>query len=302
MTSYLQVVPSAKEGVPLSAHTTYRLGGPADFLVEVKTTDEFVQAVIAARHLGLPLLILGHGSNILVADVGFRGVVVKLKAQSIVQNGNSVTADAGVSMGRLAHWAVDRGLAGIEFAVGIPGTVGGSVRGNAGCFGAEIKDVVSVVEILTSKNERRTLANANCAFGYRDSLFKHSDSLILNATFTLHDAEAGEGKELLQQWGKKRLEEQDFSKPSSGCAFKNPPGNAAGKMIDDLGLKGLKIGGAQVSERHANFLIHDGSAKAADVLELLKQVRSKVKDRYGIELEPEIMLAGFSEEELKGIG
>ncbi|MDD5566859.1 MAG: UDP-N-acetylmuramate dehydrogenase [Patescibacteria group bacterium] len=281
------------ENEPMSRHTTYRIGGPAEFFYRTKTTDDLVKAIIVARQLQLPLFILGRGSNILVADKGIKGLVISVETTERTKNNNLVTVAAGAGLGEFVIWTINQGLAGIEFASGIPGTIGGAIRGNAGAFGSEMKDFVESIEVLTAGNVRKILPKSECAFGYRESVFKHSDDIILTSTFKLRPGNKAESLALVDKYMKQRTAKQDYSIPSAGCVFINPLGNPAARLIDELGLKGARIGDAQISSTHANFIINAGQAKASEVVKLIALIKEKVKEKYGIELREEIQLVGF---------
>lgn len=282
-----------KKNEPMSRHTTYRIGGSADYFITAKTNEELTAALTIARQQKLPVFVLGKGSNILVADAGVRGLVIRVDTRERSRTGDRVTVSAGLGLGELVQWTIDEELAGLEFASGIPGSVGGAIRGNAGAFGGEMKDVVTSIDILSATGERRTLANAACRFGYRDSLVKHTTDIILTATFQLRPGDREASQELVKEYLAKRLSSQDYSIPSAGCVFKNPTGGYVAKMIDELGLKGTRIGDAQISPTHANFIVNIGQAKASDVLQLISLVKARVKDKYGVEIETEIQLVGF---------
>jgi len=277
----------------LSQHTTFKIGGPAEFFYTAKTTDDFIKALKAARELNLPILILGKGSNVLVSDSGIKGLVICIATEGIKREGNKITVEAGLLLNQLVDWTIDNGLAGLEFAAGIPGSVGGGIRGNAGAFGSELKDYIESVEIFTIKNQRVSFPKDNCKFGYRDSIFKHTDDIVLTATFKLQLGNKEKSQALVKKYALHRASRQDYSIPSAGCTFKNIPDQPVGKLVEDLGLKGKRIGGAMISESHGNFIVNTGQAKAQDVLDLINLVKDKVKVKYQIDLETEIQLVGF---------
>lgn len=286
-------LPGIVRDEPLAKHTTFKIGGPADYFISVKTKDQMVEAILAAREAAQSCFILGKGSNLLVADAGIRGLVISVETNGLQREGDRVTADAGVSMGRLGTWTVSQGLRGAEFTSGIPGSIGGSIRGNAGAMGGELKDIIICVEALDESGQRRLLVNRECQFGYRDSIFKHSNLVVLSAMFQLREGGVEEGQALLKEYWQKRNATQDYSIPSAGCMFKNPEGLSAGKLIDDLGLKGFQIGDAKVSPMHANFITNVGEATASQARELIETIRLKVRERYQLELETEVQLVGF---------
>ncbi|MBU0706871.1 UDP-N-acetylmuramate dehydrogenase [Patescibacteria group bacterium] len=278
---------------PLSKHTTFKIGGPAEFFYKSKTTDDLIKAIKTARELDLPILLLGKGSNILVSDDGIKGLVICLETEGIEREGSKVIVEAGLLLGRLVDWTINNSLAGLEFASGIPGSVGGGIRGNAGAFGFELKDSLESVEALTPDNRRITLTKDECKFGYRDSIFKHTDDIVLTATFNLQQGDKEKSQALVKKYALHRASRQDYSIPSAGCTFKNIPDQPIGKMVEDLGLKGKRIGGAMISETHGNFIVNKGQAKAQDVVDLINLVKEKVKVKYQIDLETEIQLVGF---------
>ncbi len=289
----LNKLPGTLANEPMSKHCTYRIGGPAKYYYAAKTTDQFVQAVRLARENKIPLFILGKGSNILVSDKGFAGLVLHNEVTERSQEGDEVKVTAGASLVEFSLWTISQGLAGLEFSSGIPGSVGGGIRGNAGAFGSEMKDYINNVLVLTPESEVKEFGNEECQFGYRDSIFKHSDNLVLEATFGLKPGNKKESLALVKQFNEQRRSKQDYSIPSAGCTFKNIPGNPAAKMIDELGLKGTRIGDAMISNTHANFIVNVGEARASDVLELIGMIQQKVKDKYNIDLETEIQMVGF---------
>lgn len=306
-----------KEQEPLAKHVHIRIGGPADFYVEAKSSDEIAQAVEAALADGLPFVLLGGGSNTLPRDEGFRGLVIQAANRGWKIDGDRAVAEAGVPSGFLARKTAEAGLTGLEWAVSLPGTIGGAVRGNAGCFGGEVKDTLVETEILRvveGKAERLTLSREDCAFGYRDSRFKHESDLILSATFALTPASKESCLAKIEAVLAQRKEEQPSEKPSAGCMFKNfeykdeadiaklksrldvpAPFLAAkripaGWLIEQADLKGKKIGRAQVSEKHGNFLVNLGGATASEVVQLVSLLKMKIRDDYGVQLEEEVQL------------
>jgi len=306
-----------KQQEPLKNHTTYRIGGPADFYFPAATPDEASQAIIAARADGLPVFILGGGSNILVSDGGFRGLVISYSARKVLIEGNRAIADAGAVLFALVKSSVDAALVGLEWAAGIPGTVGGAVRGNAGAYGGEIKDHLDTVEAIDlGTGERHTFDRNECGFGYRESFFKGKPWLITRVAFTLAPGD----KETLLAKVKStialRCGKQPLEFGSAGSVFKShvfgevskipkairaavPPKFVeygripAAWFIEHLGLKGKKIGEAQISEKHANYFVNTGHASAADVRELIGYAKMKVKEELGVTLEEEIQYVGF---------
>ena len=309
-----------KEGEPLAKHVNIRIGGLADLYFEAKTSEEIARAIEAAFADGVPFVVIGGGSNSLPSDEGFRGLVIQAANRGWSVEGDRVRAEAGTLSGFLARKTAEAGLTGLEWAVSLPGTIGGAVRGNAGCFGGETKDAVASVEVLRlrdGKIERRTYAPEECAFGYRDSVFKRNSDVILAVEFRLARDAKEACLEKIDAVLSKRKAEQPNGNPSAGCMFKNfgfahegaiaklkarlevpAPFLAAkripaGWLIDQVDLKGKTIGGAQVSPKHGNFLVNLGDATASDVLQLISLVKMKVRDEYGIQLEEEVQMLGF---------
>lgn len=309
-----------KRNEPLAKHVNIRIGGPADFYVEAKSSEEVVRAVEACLEDGLHFVVLGGGSNTLPSDEGFGGLVIQAANRSWSVEGTKVRAEAGVPSAFLARKTAEAGLTGLEWAISLPGTMGGATRGNAGCFGGEVKDSLSSVEALRVRDghvERVSYSLADCHFGYRHSVFKPNSEIILNVEFELKVASKNECVAKLDAVLSRRKLEQPSDNPSAGCMFKNfdfsEEGDIsklktaldvptefleskripAGWLIEQAGLKGEKIGGAQVSEKHGNFLVNLGNATASDVLQLISLIKMKIRDGYGIQLEEEVQLLGF---------
>lgn len=278
---------------PLAAHTTFRIGGPAQWLVAPRTEDEVTAVVATCREAGVSLRILGEGSNVLAPDEGLPGVTLKLAenfAAVEVLPGGLVRAQAGATNEVVAAVARDAGLAGYEFACGIPGTIGGAAIMNAGAYEGQFSDVAVEVRCLTAEGEPVTLAAPEAAWGYRTSRMMHEGMVVLSATLQLRpdasDAIAARMADLTQR----REEKQPLAMPSAGSTFKRPEGHFAGKLIQDAGLQGLSVGGAQVSTKHAGFVVNTGNATAADVLALIAEVQARVLADSGVQLEPEVRL------------
>lgn len=288
-----EFLPTVKSREPLAKYTTFKVGGPAKYFVSVMTTEEMITAIKTARHLRLPFFILGGGSNVLVSDRGFDGLVIRAenKHAEFLPAG-LVKAGAGMNLAALAILATQKGLGGLEFGVGIPGTVGGAVRGNAGCFGQEIKDVIQSVSVIDEEGDFHGLKNLSCRFKYRDSRFKHEPSYILEVIFSLR---SGEGRmDLIDDYRRRKDATQDFQNASAGCIFKNPSDDQyAGQLIDQLELKGFKLGGAMVSLKHGNFILNTGRATADDIATLISLIKEKVRRHYGVQLQEEIQYVGF---------
>ncbi|HYY46105.1 MAG TPA: UDP-N-acetylmuramate dehydrogenase [Candidatus Angelobacter sp.] len=293
-TDWLASVPGIREHEPLAPHSWYRIGGRARYFLEVEDDAELPELVARLNAEGCPYLVIGAATNTLFAADELPGLTVKLDTETLSMNGDTVTVSAGYLMPRLAAETAKAGRAGLEFAAGVPGTVGGSVFGNAGAFGGEVKDRLVSAEVIDETGRPRTIAGADCAFGYRDSLFKRDRQrwVIRSASFrTTAEPKAAVRARLLEVQ-KHRRATQPIEQRSLGSTFKNPPGDSAGRLIDAAGLKGLRIGGAQVSPKHANFIVNLGGATADDVLALVAEMRRRVLERFGIELEPEIRVIG----------
>jgi UDP-N-acetylmuramate dehydrogenase len=278
---------------PLARHTSFRIGGPADVLAQPTSPEALATVVRAARAAGQPLTVLGAGSNLLVGDGGIRGVVVKLGTgfRQVDWTPAGVTAGAAVQVGKLARAAVERGLSGLEFAEGIPGTVGGALFMNAGAYGGEIGPAVLSVRGVTADGRLEAIAGERLVFGYRRSGLP-ADFLVTAVTFRLAAAAPAAIARRLADLRDHRIAIQPQGADYAGSIFKNPPGNAAGRLIEAAGLKGRRVGGAHISERHANFIVNDGGARATDVQALMAEAQRAVWEQRGVRLEPEIKLVG----------
>ena len=283
------------EQEPLAPHTTFRIGGAARFWLTPKNTAQLREMLALCRAHGVRRYLLGNGSNTLFSDEGFDGAVIDLRgidAPAVCEtqpDGTAVlTVSAGSTLGRLCAEAQSRGLAGLEFAFGIPGTVGGAVYMNAGAYGGEIKDVLTAVTFLDENLHLQTLPVQELQLGYRTSIFERCSWCILEAEFTLHPGDAQEIHTAMQEYMRRRKEKQPLEYPSAGSTFKRPVGQFAGKLIEDCGLRGFRVGGAAISEKHCGFVINLGNATCADVVSLTEQVRQIVLEKTGCTLEREI--------------
>jgi UDP-N-acetylmuramate dehydrogenase len=282
---------------PLARFTTMRVGGPADLFAIAHNAFELRALVRFARARELPHLILGRGSDVVIADAGVRGLVIQIRAEGSRTDGERYVAEAGVQMARAATEAQRAGLTGLEFGLAIPGTVGGAVWANAGAHESDVAGILETARVLAADGSEAVLPTDQLALGYRDSRFKHvapgaPAELILEATFRLAPADPGTIKERLDDIRRWRQAHQPIGLPSAGSVFRNPPGDSAGRLIDAAGLKGLRSGGAVVSEKHANFIVNDGKGSAADVRGLAERVRDEISTRYGVTLEFEIEFLG----------
>jgi UDP-N-acetylmuramate dehydrogenase len=292
-------MPKIQENIPLSRYTSLHVGGPARYFVGIKNEAEAIEVLTWAQQQKLPVFILGQGSNTLFPDTGWPGVVLHMEDRSLSVAGQTITAGSGVFMRLLTTFALDHGLRGLEELAGIPGTVGGSIRGNAGTWSTEIKDVLDSVDVLMPHGERwvvRTLTPAECQFGYRHSLFKlHPEWVILRGRFTLQPGDVAEGQRLVAEDLKQRHTKQPYDAPSAGSVFKNPDKANhvfSGSLIEKAGLKGARHGGAEISSKHANFIVNRSKATSADIHALIRLAQTKVKETSGIDLEPEIVIVG----------
>ncbi len=280
-------------GEPMAKHTTMRVGGPADLFATAHNAFELKGLVRFARARGLPMFLLGRGSDLVVSDAGIRGLVIEVRAETTRVEGTAYTAEAGVPMARAATETHKAGLTGLEYGLAIPGTVGGAVWANAGAHGGETAAVLSTATVLLADGTEAVLAAAELDFRYRHSRFKDNPAeIVLAAAFHLEPADPATIAARLDEIRRWRREHQPLGLPSAGSVFRNPPGDSAGRLIDSLGLKGRRIGGAVVSEKHANFIVNDRKGTASDVRRLVEVVRAEVRDRLGVELVLEIELAG----------
>ncbi len=286
-----KVFMNIQENIMLSPKTVFKIGGPARYFCEVTNSEDLSQAITWAHDHHVKFFILGAGSNVLVSDDGFAGLAIKMNMRGIEIVGSTLVAGAGVSMALATNHALQNNLSGFEWAIGIPGTIGGSVFGNAGCFGSEMKDVVQTVEVFDADSGRQfPLHVADCNFRYRHSIFKENSSwIILGATLRLSPGKSEESRAKVLEYTKKRAASQDIGAQCAGCIFKNiSPYVSAGKLIDSTGLKNLTVGGATVSPKHANYIVNNGKATAHDVRALIKLIKEKVKEKQDVELEEEI--------------
>jgi UDP-N-acetylmuramate dehydrogenase len=290
---WLANLAAVRTGYPLAPHTTYRIGGPADWYLEALNGLDLL-ASGCHRH-GIPLTLLGNGSNLLIADDGVDGLVVRPVDTSIEVRGDVVVGAAAARMVKVAQAAERAGLTGMEWALGIPGTVGGSVHNNAGCFGSDIASTVVSVEGVSAAGEPATWTNAQCAFAYRTSALREgalAGGIVTAAEFQVHDGDPGGIRARMEEIQQARKTTQPVTGRSTGSVFKNPPDDFAGRLIEEAGLKGRRIGGAMVSREHANFIVNAGGATASEVAELVSLVQAAIEERFGIRLEPEIEVIG----------
>jgi UDP-N-acetylmuramate dehydrogenase len=273
-----------REQERMSSHTTFRVGGPAAFYLVPETLDEVAQAVAFAGEKNLPYYVIGKGSNILVGDLGYDGVVIEigkgLEDIRLIED-NKAEAQAGISLAKMASFLAENNLAGFEFASGIPGTLGGAVAMNAGAYGGEIKDVIVNAKVLTEAGDIVVLTKEELDLSYRSSAVQRRHDIVLSAVFSFEKGEKGQIQEKMKELN-----------PSAGSTFKRPEGHFAGKLIEDAGLRGYRVGDAQVSEKHCGFVVNRGNATAAQIRKLMEDVAASVKEEFDVELEPEVRMLG----------
>ena len=288
-----RLFPSAKFDEPLKRYTAWKIGGPADALLEPNNTDELIEAIGKACAHGIPVTVLGGGTNVLVRDGGIRGLTIRLakSLKGVEIEGVRVVADAGALYPVLANTTAGRGLGGLQFATGIPGTVGGAVYMNAGAYGSETTEVLNWADIYQDGAVVR-MENADLALSYRRSvLHDHPDWVVLRAGYTLAPGDPAEFRARIKEFRTQRMNGSP-NRPSCGSTFKRPPGDFPGRVIEAAGLKGTRVGQVEVSPVHANYFVNRGGATAKEALELMALVREKVRERLGIELEPEVRVLG----------
>lgn len=279
---------------PMSRHTTFRVGGPADFFVTPKAKEEVRDVIRICKEAGMPYYIIGNGSNLLVSDAGYRGVIVQIykEMNEVKVEGDLVKAQAGALLSGIAAKALGAELSGFEFASGIPGTIGGACVMNAGAYGGEMKDVLESVTVLTGEGKIIELGRNELELGYRTSVIAKKGYIVLGAVLKLERGDGEKIKTYMDELKEKRVTKQPLEYPSAGSTFKRPEGYFAGKLIEDAGLRGFQVGGAQVSEKHCGFVINRDHAMAADIMELMRQVQIRVKENSGVDLEPEVKRLG----------
>ena len=280
---------------PMSAHTTFRVGGPADWFVTPDSVDAVRDVAALCRERDLPLYVMGRGSNLLVADAGLRGVVMQLgsKFGSIERDEGRIRTQAGAMNSLVARTALDAGLAGFEFAAGIPGTIGGAAIMNAGAYDGELRQVATGVTCLTTKGEVVDVPADEAGWGYRTSKMAGDGSIVLAVDLQLPPGDPEAIRARMAELARRRADKQPLDLPSAGSTFKRPEGHFAGKLIQDAGMQGHAVGGAQVSTKHAGFVVNTGGATASDIMHVIEDVQAAVLSQFGIELEPEVRRWGF---------
>ena len=279
---------------PMSGHTTFRIGGPADFFVTPSKAEEISRIIELCRAADIPYYVVGNGSNLLVGDRGFRGVIIQIfkNMNRIFVEGDEIRAQAGALLSKVAAAACEAELEGVEFASGIPGTLGGAVRMNAGAYGGEMKQVLKTATVLTPEGEILTIPEEEMGLGYRTSIVSKMDYVVLEAVLSLKKGRREEIRARMDELREKRVEKQPLEYGSAGSTFKRPEGYFAGKLIQDAGLRGFRVGNAQVSEKHCGFVVNLGGATAADVSELMDEVARRVEETSGVQLKPEVKKIG----------
>ncbi len=279
---------------PMKNHTTIKTGGPADIMVIPNSIDDIKSIIKICNKDNVPYFIMGNGSNLLIRDKGMRCVVIKFgdKFADVTVNGNTAVAQAGILLSKLSETIMEANLRGFEFANGIPGTLGGAITMNAGAYGGEIKDVVKSVKILDAEGQSKTLSSEELKFGYRTSVIQTEKYIVLEAEMEFEKGNYEEIVTTMADLAEKRTAKQPLDLPSCGSVFKRPSGHFAGKLIEDSGLKGKKIGGAKVSELHCGFIVNVDNATTDDVLNLIRLIRETVRYKFGVQLEPEVRIIG----------
>ncbi len=294
---YLESVVTAENILleePMHKHTTFRVGGPAEVFVTVDNKEQLEKIIKYLNLVERPYFILGNGSNLLVGDKGYRGVIIRLGGEftALKTEGNLLTAGASVLLSAAAREAMENGLTGMEFASGIPGSIGGGVKMNAGAYDGEMRQIVESVQVMYKDGSILDLDNDTMEFGYRNSVIKNRPYVVLQVSLRLHPGNKEEILARMNELAARRKEKQPLEFASAGSTFKRPEGYFAGKLIMDSGLRGARIGGARISEKHCGFVINDGTAIAADIAELIQEVVETVRDKFGVTLEPEVIFLG----------
>lgn len=286
-------VENVKYNEPMSKHTSFKVGGNAEYFVEIYDIDILKRIVDYSKNNNLVINVVGNGTNLLVLDSGIKGLVIRYVANKIEINDNYVSVDAGVLNGILAQELLKNELSGFEFASGIPGTIGGAVFMNAGAYGSEIKDIIEEVTYFDMRDKTvHIICNNECKFDYRKSIFSEMDTVILNAKLRLNKSSYDLIKKKMDEYRDKRISTQPLNKPNAGSTFKRGDGFITAQLIDEAGLKGFSIGGARVSEKHAGFIVNDNNATAKDIIELIEYVKKTIYEKYNKKIEVEVRILG----------
>lgn len=283
---------------PMAGHTTFRIGGPADCFLQIEDEEQLRKVQRYLNMVEMPYFVLGNGSNLLVSDAGYRGVVLQIgqRMSKVTVMGESVRAQAGAPLGQVARMAMEQGLSGLEFASGIPGTVGGAVMMNAGAYDGEMSQVVTCVRVISRDGEVMELDKETMEFGYRTSTIRNNSFIVTEVVFELQKGDKDVILKKMEELAARRKQKQPLEYPSAGSTFKRPEGNFAGKLVADAGLRGFQVGGAQVSEKHCGFVVNVGGATAQDVRSLISEIQRRVKDKFRVNLEPEVVFLGWEKE------
>ena len=279
----------------MASHTTFRIGGLADCFVQLENTEQLIKVQKYLSQVGVPFFILGNGSNLLVSDAGFRGVILQIgpKMNRVTVEGNVIVAQAGASMAQIARTAMEHELTGMEFASGIPGTIGGGVVMNAGAYGGELSQIVTQVNVVNNEGEIMELDNETMEFGYRTSTIRNNPFTVTEVILRLEKGDRRQIRERMEELAAKRREKQPLEYPSAGSTFKRPAEHYAGQLIMEAGLRGFQCGGAKVSDKHCGFVINTGNATAEDVRKLIREVQARVKNQFNVDLETEVLFLGW---------
>jgi UDP-N-acetylmuramate dehydrogenase len=292
--SFIDTLPAdlVRLNAPLAEYTTIKVGGPASILLEARDQEEIAQAVKDARFYGIPVLLIGAGSNLLIEDAGWEGLVIHFgeQYQDVRLEGNTITAQAGAWLPGIARMAADNGLSGLEFAAGIPASVGGAALMNSGAYGSQMSRVITSVECLDANGDLRFLEREDIGYGYRSSRLMHEGFTVLKVMMTLTPANGEDIWQRINENMAQRRAKQPLTIPSAGSFFKRPEGHFAGALIEQAGLKGYRVGDAEVSHLHAGFLLNQGKASASDFFELVEHIQQTVDEVFGIKLEPEVRI------------
>lgn len=279
----------------MASHTTFRIGGLADCFVQLENTEQLIKVQKYLSQVGVPFFVLGNGSNLLVSDAGFRGVILQIgsKMNRVTVEGNVIVAQAGASMAQIARTAMEHELTGMEFASGIPGTIGGGVVMNAGAYGGELSQIVTQVNVVNSEGGIMELDNETMEFGYRTSTIRNNPFTVTEVILRLEKGDRRQIRERMEELAAKRRDKQPLEYPSAGSTFKRPAEHYAGQLIMEAGLRGFQCGGAKVSDKHCGFVINTGNATAEDVRKLIREVQARVKDQFNVDLETEVLFLGW---------
>ena len=293
--AWLHGLPGVKENEPLASRTSFGIGGPADFFIEPGRSESVEKVLEGCRERAIPYFLLGAGTNLLIADAGIEGLVVRVVTREHHVEGTRIRAAAGLKMMRLARIAADANLRGFEFAIGVPGSVGGAVYQNAGCWGKELSEVLVEACGFKPGSGRQTWKASDLRFGYRTSALREGalkGAFVVEATIQLQRGDGEEAKAQMAKLTRERTETQPIKTKNCGSVFKNPAGDSAGRLVQAAGLKGMREGAAVISALHGNFIVNEGGATAADVAKLIERARAEVRRRFNLDLEPEVELVG----------